>query len=592
MTIKPIKWIILLTFVLALLGAACGGRSESESGSGGTEIPAGEPSEPVEGDVITGEANIESIDIFMMESFPVQVSVLARGNHPDGCTEVSEVEQVSLDEYTIKLSIYTQRLVGAMCTDALVPFEETFPLDVNGLPAGTYTVDVNGVSGTFELTVDNVPVEEPAVTCPTGTEDLTLFENARDGYCLLRPVWYRASSPQPGVAYLSGPRSGQGEELIEVFLTIENLGAAGGRSAEDIANEILADAEAAELDIDWGKVSLGGEEAITADNVPGIFTVRQTFVVHDDTAYTLTLSPVDQSLPTATRESELLWSAILPSFTFIEKKDTASSGVDEACNPNSEFVGDVTVPDGTQVTIGTAFIKTWRMRNSGTCPWDGTYEIAQVDAGGNYLLALPQAMPLPETQPGEEVDVSVTIQLSADALSNSEQKAQFQMRTSNNEYFGAAPFVKIIAVSGSSPGGSTPSGTSISGVVWNDICSVVDIVPSDGCVTDEWGSYRANGIIDDGEVGISGVTVLLNPGECTGFEGAVTTTTGSDGRYAFTDLSAAPYCVLIDPLVEPNFSILLPGGFTSPLAYVGGITLYVAEGENSVVNFGWDYDFD
>ena len=48
-----------------------------------------------------------------------------------------------------------------MCTEALVPYEQAVPLDVAGLPAGVYTVTVNGVSDTFELAVDNVLPTEP-----------------------------------------------------------------------------------------------------------------------------------------------------------------------------------------------------------------------------------------------------------------------------------------------------------------------------------------------------------------------------------------------------------------------------------------------
>jgi len=38
----------------------------------------------------------------------------------------------------------------------LAPFEETIPLEVYGLPAGTYTVEVNGAQGTFDLEMDNI----------------------------------------------------------------------------------------------------------------------------------------------------------------------------------------------------------------------------------------------------------------------------------------------------------------------------------------------------------------------------------------------------------------------------------------------------
>jgi hypothetical protein len=55
------------------------------------------------------------------------------------------------------------------CTLELVPFEQTIDLDVYGLPAGVYTVDVNGVTDTFELMVDNVPPVESTVAPAGGT---------------------------------------------------------------------------------------------------------------------------------------------------------------------------------------------------------------------------------------------------------------------------------------------------------------------------------------------------------------------------------------------------------------------------------------
>jgi inhibitor of cysteine peptidase len=51
--------------------------------------------------------------------------------------------------------ISTTRPADAICTQVLGSFEETIALEVEGLPAGTYTVDVNGVIGSFTLDVDN-----------------------------------------------------------------------------------------------------------------------------------------------------------------------------------------------------------------------------------------------------------------------------------------------------------------------------------------------------------------------------------------------------------------------------------------------------
>lgn len=114
------------------------------------------PIETPGGGVIQGRAEVNEVTLMIMESFPVQVSAVAKGNLRDGCTEIDET-QTSFDEdaKTFRVEITTVRDGDAVCTQALVPFEERIALDVRGLPVGTYTVDVNGVRETFTLDVDN-----------------------------------------------------------------------------------------------------------------------------------------------------------------------------------------------------------------------------------------------------------------------------------------------------------------------------------------------------------------------------------------------------------------------------------------------------
>jgi hypothetical protein len=115
----------------------------------------------------TGIAAVDEIDILIMESFPVQVAVVARGFLPDGCTEIDEVRsrfEPESDRFVVEIT--TVRDADAVCTQALVPFEERFALDVYGLPAGTYFVDVNGVVGTFTFDVDNVLPEQSGESIP------------------------------------------------------------------------------------------------------------------------------------------------------------------------------------------------------------------------------------------------------------------------------------------------------------------------------------------------------------------------------------------------------------------------------------------
>jgi hypothetical protein len=146
---------VLQVLVLLLLGAlvmtACGPQL--------TETPMVET--PADHDVVRGEAIVETIEITILESFPVQLRVVARGTLPDGCTEIDGIRQ-ERDNQTFRVTIATARPADALCTEAIMPFEESISLDVYGLSAGSYTVDVNGITDTFELAVDNALPTEPA----------------------------------------------------------------------------------------------------------------------------------------------------------------------------------------------------------------------------------------------------------------------------------------------------------------------------------------------------------------------------------------------------------------------------------------------
>lgn len=104
---------------------------------------------------VIGLATVEKIDILIAESHPVQVFVVAKGYLPNPCTEIGPVIQ-NREGNTFFITIktyYTQEI----CIDLVTPFTETVSLNVYGLPAGIYTVDVNGVQGSFTLDIDNVP---------------------------------------------------------------------------------------------------------------------------------------------------------------------------------------------------------------------------------------------------------------------------------------------------------------------------------------------------------------------------------------------------------------------------------------------------
>ena len=99
-------------------------------------------------------ATVEEFDILTLESFPVQVFVIASGYLPNPCTEIYQITQ-EREGYAFFITIKTY-CSQEVCIQVIAPFEETIPLEVYGLPAGTYKVEVNGVQGTFILEIDNI----------------------------------------------------------------------------------------------------------------------------------------------------------------------------------------------------------------------------------------------------------------------------------------------------------------------------------------------------------------------------------------------------------------------------------------------------
>ncbi len=78
------------------------------------------------------------------------------------------------------------------------------------------------------------------------------------------------------------------------------------------------------------------------------------------------------------------------------------------CN-KAEFVTDVTIPDGEDITIFDTFTKTWRLRNVGMCTWTLDYRV--VFDHGDQMLA-PDIAPITggTVAPGATVDVSVPME--------------------------------------------------------------------------------------------------------------------------------------------------------------------------------------
>lgn len=120
---------------------------------------------------------------------------------------------------------------------------------------------------------------------------------------------------------------------------------------------------------------------------------------------------------------------------------------------NSAYVADVTIPDKTAMTAGQAFTKTWRLQNTGTCPWTTSYSVTFLS--GNQMSG--KNTPLTITvQPGQSGDVSVSL---IAPTTPGTAIGYWRLSNASGVQFGTSFYVEIVV------GGATSTGTAATATV-------------------------------------------------------------------------------------------------------------------------------
>lgn len=78
-----------------------------------------------------------------------------------------------------------------------------------------------------------------------------------------------------------------------------------------------------------------------------------------------------------------------------------------SCVPNLSYEGDVTIPPGTEIAPGAAFLKTWHVKNSGDCAWDQNLVL---EPSNGTLPAAQSTVRLPPLAVGTSADISLSLQ--------------------------------------------------------------------------------------------------------------------------------------------------------------------------------------
>lgn len=131
---------------------------------------------------------------------------------------------------------------------------------------------------------------------------------------------------------------------------------------------------------------------------------------------------------------------------------TAMTNVSNAlvCD-NAAFVGDITIPDGTIVSPGETFTKTWRVQNSGSCAWSTSYVLAfnSGESMSGTSIAFPYSV-----SAGNQMDISISMTAPSDPGT---YVGYWKLQNSAGTIFGQTLFVQITVATSTST--STPTNT-------------------------------------------------------------------------------------------------------------------------------------
>jgi hypothetical protein len=129
---------------------------------------------------------------------------------------------------------------------------------------------------------------------------------------------------------------------------------------------------------------------------------------------------------------------LLPTNTTVPTNDPFVATPTEITCDDAIFVSDVTYFDGTEVTPGQDFVKTWKIKNTGSCTWGTGYSI--IFAYGEKMSGVAEPL-TGAVAPNEEVEVSVRFK----APDNTGQYSSvWRMANASNSPFGENFFVLIV----------------------------------------------------------------------------------------------------------------------------------------------------
>jgi hypothetical protein len=122
------------------------------------------------------------------------------------------------------------------------------------------------------------------------------------------------------------------------------------------------------------------------------------------------------------------------------------------CTLNAAYAGDVTIPDGTEIPPGKSFVKTWRIRNTGTCAWEADTKL--VFSSGDQMNG-PSSVAVGPVAPNSGAQVSVNLVAPS---TPGTYKGNWQLQAPDGTGYGSVIYAEIVVPAAPSPTETPGSG--------------------------------------------------------------------------------------------------------------------------------------
>jgi hypothetical protein len=182
-----------------------------------------------------------------------------------------------------------------------------------------------------------------------------------------------------------------------------------------------------------GTLSPSGQEASTT--AAGMTAIQTTSLFVISPTSTLTLASQESPIPT-------------PTFTVFPNPTRPPIVNVPRCN-DSLFLVDVTIPDGTILAPEENFVKTWRVKNTGTCGWTTSFALGF--SYGNLMSGNDATLPN-SVDAGDSIDISVDL---TTPKATGWYGGWWRLRNESGLFFGDFVYVSILVSDGQET--STPS---------------------------------------------------------------------------------------------------------------------------------------